>query len=199
VGQHTKERKGDRQPDPILKLRQPRLFASKVIERDASERDDGTVYAPQVSIWWEILNDGKNGEYNGVKFWDKYSFVKSYDDPKKYVIREDTRIGDLAAFVAYEFEDGADYFEDDVDIDFEELEGAEVVAQLEPRKFMDQAPTGTRTVSKTLKLAEKAENVANGLRQKQEEVAAAKEAHNARVDDGYDEPDEEEDLDDIPW
>jgi hypothetical protein len=160
VGRHTKERKGDRQPDPILKLRKTKLVAKKVIERDASERDDGSVYAPQVSILWEILDDGKDGEHTGVEFWDKYSFVKSYEDSKKYVIREDTRIGDLAAFVAYEFYNGADYFDDDVDIDFEELDGAEVVAQLEPRQFKNEPPTGTRTKSSTLQLSTKAEKIA---------------------------------------
>jgi hypothetical protein len=188
VGRHQKERKGDREPDPILKLRNTHLHAEKVIEREASEREDGDVYPPQVSILWDIVKDGKNGEYDGVKFWDKYSFVKSYDDPTKYVIREDTRIGDLAAFVAYEFYDGADYFEDDgVDIDFEELEGADVTAQLEPRRFKEQAPTGTRTVSKTLQLAEKAEKVAAGLRQSQQ---AASEA--AKTE-------EDEDFEDIPF
>jgi hypothetical protein len=170
---HQKERKGDREPDPILKLRNTHLHAEKVIEREAAPQDDGSVYAPQVSILWNIVKDGKNGEYDGVKFWDKYSFVKSYEDEKKYVIREDTRIGDLAAFVAYEYYDGVDFFEDAVDIDFEELEGADVVAQLEPRRFKTDPPTGTRTVSKTLQLAEKAEKVAAGLRQKQEAVAAA--------------------------
>jgi hypothetical protein len=95
VGRHTKERKGDRQPDPILKLRKTKLVAKKVIERDASERDDG-----------------------------------------------------------------ADYFDDDVDIDFEELDGAEVVAQLEPRQFKNEPPTGTRTKSSTLQLSTKAEKIA---------------------------------------
>jgi hypothetical protein len=196
---HKKERKTEREPDPILKLRHARLKAMKVMEKEAHKTDE-KVYAPKVSIWWEILDDKSGGEHNGVRFWDNYSFVKSFEDEKNYVIREGTRIGDLAAFVAYEFEDGADYFESDVDIVFEDLEGAQVIASLEPRKFKEGEPaTGTRTVSSTLMMAEAAEKVASGLRQKQEEVAAAKEAHNARVDDGYDEPDEEEDFDDIPW
>jgi hypothetical protein len=186
---HRKERKGDREPDPILKLRNARLHAEKVIERDATEKDD-TKFAPQVAILWKIVNDGKNGDHDDVRFWDKYSFVKSFEDETQYVIREDTRIGDLAAFVAYEFYDGADYFEDDVDIDFEELEGEDVVAQLEPRQFKDQAPTGTRTVSKTLQLARRAEKVTASLRQKQEAVAAAKERHAVE---------EEDDFDNIPW
>jgi hypothetical protein len=180
---HIKERKGDRQPDPILKLRQAHLKAIKVIERDAHETDAGQIYAPNVSIWWEILKDGKNGEHNGVRFWDKFSFVKSFEDPSKYVIREDTRIGDLGAFVAYEFYDGADYFEDDVDIEFEVPEDAEVVAALEPRQFMDQAPTGTRTVSKTLMLAEKAQRVAAGLKGSQQAATAAKTPEVDEVDD----------------
>ena len=189
VGRHTKERKGDRQPDPILKLRKTKLVAKKVIERDASERDDGSVYAPQVSILWEILDDGKDGEHTGVEFWDKYSFVKSYEDSKKYVIREDTRIGDLAAFVAYEFYNGADYFDDDVDIDFEELDGAEVVAQLEPRQFKNEPPTGTRTKSSTLQLSTKAEKIAAN--------APASEA--GRREDDKDVDVNEDDFEDIPF
>jgi hypothetical protein len=62
--------------------------------------------------------------------------------------------------VAYEFEDGADYFESDVDIAFEDLEGAQVIASLEPRKFKEGEPaTGTRTVSSTLMMPEAAEKV----------------------------------------
>jgi hypothetical protein len=156
---YKKERKSEREPDPILKLRKARLHAEKVIERDASEKD-GISFAPQVSILWKIVDDGKDGDHNDTKFWDKYSFVKSFEDDSEYVIREDTRIGDLAAFVAYDLYDGADFFEDDIEIDFDELEGVEVIAQLEPRRFKDQDPTGTRTVSKTLQLAERAEKVA---------------------------------------
>lgn len=163
---YRKEQKSEREPDPILKLRKANLFAEKVVERAADEKDDKDgqkiKFAPSVSILWKILDDGKNGEYNDTKFWDRYSFVKSFEfeENGEYVIREDTRIGDLAAFVAYEFYDGADFFEDDVDIEFDELEGAELVAQLEPRQFKQEPPTGTRTVSKTLLLAEKAEKVA---------------------------------------
>src|SRR5215208_1556246 len=136
---HTKERKGERTPDPILKLRHALLEAIKVMEKEAVEKD-GKPYAPKVSIWWEILDDKSGGGHNGTRFWDNYSFVKSFDDEKSYVIREGTRIGDLAAFVAYEFE---------------EVEGAQVIASLEPRRFKEEPPTGTRTVSSTLMLAEK--------------------------------------------
>jgi hypothetical protein len=156
---YKKERKSEREPDPILKLRRARLKAIMVREQEAAERD-GKKYAPKVSVWWEILDDGKNGEHNGVRFWDNYSFVKSFEDDGEYVIREGTRIGDLAAFVAYDLHDGVDFFEDDVDIDFDELEGHEAIAGLEPRKFKEEPATGTRTVSETLQLAERAEKVA---------------------------------------
>jgi len=156
---YKKERKSEREPDPILKLRRARLKAIMVREQEAAERD-GKKYAPKVSVWWEILDDGKNGEHNGVRFWDNYSFVKSFEDDGEYVIREGTRIGDLAAFVAYDLHDGADFFEDDVDIDFVELEDHGVIAGLEPRKFKEEPATGTRTVSETLQLAERAEKVA---------------------------------------
>jgi len=156
---HKKERKTEREPDPILKLRHARLKAIKVTEKDTHKTDD-KVYAPKVSIWWEILDDKSGGEHNGVRFWDNYSFVKSFEDAQSYVIREGTRIGDLAAFVAYEFEDGADYFESDIEVVFEDLEGAEVIASLEPRKFKDgEKATGTRTVSSTLMMTEAAEKV----------------------------------------
>jgi len=175
---HTKERKEERTPDPILKLRHAVLEATKVIEKEATEVNDKP-YAPKVSIWWEILDDKAGGGHNGTRFWDNYSFVKSFDDEKSYVIREGTRIGDLAAFVAYEFEDGADYFESDVDVNFEDLEGAQVIASLEPRRFKEEPPTGTRTVSSTLMLAEK-------------------EAANLQEDDGHVEG-EEEPLADAPF
>jgi hypothetical protein len=151
---HTKERKEERTPDPILKLRHAVLEAIKVIEKEAAEVN-GKPYAPKVGIWWEILDDKAGGGHNGTRFWDNYSFVKAFDDETKYVIREGTRIGDLAEFVANEFHGGADYFESDVDVDFEVLEGAKVIASLEPRRFKEEAPTGTRTVSSTLMLAEK--------------------------------------------
>jgi hypothetical protein len=151
---HTKERKEERTPDPILKLRHAVLEAIKVIEKEAAEVN-GKPYAPKVGIWWEILDDKAGGGHNGTRFWDNYSFVKAFDDETKYVIREGTRIGDLAEFVANEFHGGADYFESDVDVDFEDLEGAKVIASLEPRRFKEEAPTGTRTVSSTLMLAEK--------------------------------------------
>src|SRR5215211_8341502 len=175
---HTKEKKTERAPDPILTLRFARLEAKKVMEYPAVVKNDKP-YAPKVSIWWEILDDKSGGGHNGTRFWDNYSFVKSYDDEKSYVIREGTRIGDLAAFVAYEFEDGADYFESDVDVNFEDLEGAQVIASLEPRRFKEEPPTGTRTVSSTLMLAEK-------------------EAANLQEDDGQVEG-EEEPLTDAPF
>ena len=179
---YAKEKKDERPPDPILKLRHACLEAIKVTEKEAAEKD-GKKYAPKVSVWWEILDDKQNGEHKGVRFWDNYSLVKSFEDEEKYVIREDTRIGDLAAFVAYEFEDGADFFEDDVEVNFGDLEGAQVVASLEPRRFKPGEPaTGTRTVSSTLMLAEKAE--------KPEKVATPAAAN---------EPEAEEDFDDIPW
>jgi hypothetical protein len=156
---YKKERKSEREPDPILKLRRARLKAITVREQEAAEHD-GKKFAPKVSVWWEILDDGKNGEHKGVRFWDNYSFVKSFEDEGEYVIREGTRIGDLAAFVAYDLHDGADFFEEDVDIDFAELEGEEVIAGLEPRKFKEEPATGTRTISETLQLAERAEKVA---------------------------------------
>src|SRR5215211_3116660 len=143
---HKKERKSEREPDPILKLRHARLKAVKVMEKEAYKTDD-KVYAPKVSIWWEILDDKQDGDHNGVRFWDNYSFVKPFDGEEGYVIREGTRIGDLAAFVAYEFEHGADYFDSEVDVDFEVLEGAQVIASLEPRRFKEEPATGTRTVS----------------------------------------------------
>jgi hypothetical protein len=154
---HRKERRGEREPDPILKLRHALLEAIRVEEKEAAEKD-GKQYAPKVSIWWEILDDKQGGDYVGVRFWDNYSFVKPFDSGDGYVIREGTRIGDLASFMAYEFEDGADYFEDDVDVVFEKLEGSRVVASLEPRKFKDEPATGTRTVSTTLMLASRAES-----------------------------------------
>ena len=108
------------------------------------------------------------------------------------MIRSGCRIGDLAEFIAYDLHDRADFFNDDVDIDFEaDLDGIEVVASLEPKRFKPtDPPTGTRTVSATLQLAEKAKKAASSLRQKQEAVAA-KEAHNAE--------DDEEDFESIPW
>jgi hypothetical protein len=170
---YQKERASEREPDPILKLRHARLKAKKVIERGAAEKD-GTKFAPQVAILWRILNDGKNGEHNDVEIWDKYSFVKSFEDDSKFVIREDTRIGDLAAFVADAFYDGADFFEEDVDIDFEtDLDGVEVVASLEPRQFKNEPPTGTRTKSTTLQLAERAEKAASGVRHSHEPAPQA--------------------------
>jgi hypothetical protein len=165
---HHKERKSERAPDPILKARQARLQAVKVMEKAAHHADD-KVYAPKVSVWWEILDEKAGAENKGVRFWDNYSFVKSFDDDKKYVIREGTRIGDLAAFMAYEFRDGTDYFDSEVEVDFEELEGEEVIASLEPRRFKEEAPTGTRTVSETLMLAEKAEKVTQAAAAEEDE------------------------------
>jgi hypothetical protein len=150
---HRKEKKEERVPDPILNLRHARLRAVKVMEKEAAEKD-GKSFAPKVSIWWEILDDKAGGSHNGTRFWDNYSFVKSFEDENAYVIREGTRIGDLAAFIAYAFEEGADYFNSDVEVAFEDLEDHEVIASLEPRRFKEEKPTGTRTVSTTLMLAE---------------------------------------------
>src|SRR5215203_1646642 len=102
---HRKEKKEERVPDPILNLRHARLRAVKVMEKEAAEKD-GKSFAPKVSIWWEILDDKAGGSHNGTRFWDNYSFVKSFEDENAYVIREGTRIGDLAAFIAYAFEGG---------------------------------------------------------------------------------------------
>jgi hypothetical protein len=180
---HKKERKSEREPDPILKWRQARLKALKVKEQEAHTATDGKVYPPKVGINWEILDDKKKGEHNGARFWDNYSFVKSFDDENEYVIREGTRIGDLAAFMAHTYQDGADYFEDDVDVVFEDLEGEEVIASLEPRRFQPgEPPTGTRTVSTTLMLAEGAEKVGAKLATEESEI-----------------DEEDEDFDDIPF
>jgi hypothetical protein len=46
---YAKERKQERVPDPILKLRQARLKAKKVMVSEMSERN-GKVYAPKVGI-----------------------------------------------------------------------------------------------------------------------------------------------------
>jgi hypothetical protein len=150
---YAKEKKEERAPDPVLNLRHARLRAVKVIEKEGTEKE-GKTYPPKVSIWWDIVDDKSGGGHSGTRFWDNYSFVKSFDDPSKYVIREGTRIGDLAAFMAYAFEDGADYFNSDVDVAFEDLEDHEVIASIEPRRFKEEAPTGSRTVSTTLMLAE---------------------------------------------
>jgi len=166
---HKKERKSERTPDPILALRHCLLKAIAVREKEVHKTDDGKVYAPKVSVWWEILDDKKKGEHNGVRFWDNFSFVKSFEDDGEYVIREGTRIGDLAAFMAYEFSDGADYFDSDVDVVFEDLEGAQVFASLEPRRFKEEPATGTRTVSKTLMMPEKAAKVAAEAEEEEEE------------------------------
>jgi len=56
--------------------------------------------------------------------------------------------------MAYAFEDSADYFNSEVEVAFEDLEDHEVIASLEPRRFKEEKPTGTRTVSTTLMLAE---------------------------------------------
>ena len=188
--EHIKERNEERTPDPILNLRFARLEAKKVMEKEAHYTDD-KVYAPKVSIWWEILDDKSGGGHNGTRFWDNYSFVKSYDDEKKYVIRKGTRIGDLAAFMAYEFHNGADYFESDVEVAFEDLEGEEVVASLEPRRFKEgEPPTGTRTVSTTLQLAERAEKVTSSASLHEYQEEAARTAVEAE---------EDEDFEDLPF
>jgi hypothetical protein len=151
---YAKEKKEERAPDPILNLRHARLRAEKVIERPLAEKN-GKTYAPQVGINWKILDDKSGGANNGTRFWDNYSLVKSFEDPDKYVIRDDTRIGNLAAFMAHAFHDGADYFESDVEVVFEDLEGAEVIASVEPKRFKPgDPPTGSRTVSETLMLAD---------------------------------------------
>ena len=176
---HKKERKGERAPDPILKLRHALLEAIRVEEKEATEKD-GKQYAPKVSIWWEILDDKQKGEHNTIRFWDNYSFVKPSNGDDGYLIREGTRIGDLAAFMAYEFEDGADYFEDDVDVNFEDLEGAKVLASLEPRRFKEEPATGTRTVSTTLILADRADTDLDETEEEIEEDLT--EAEKARIE-----------------
>ena len=162
---YRKEKKSDREPDPVLTLQNARLKAKKVLEKDAAEKDDKT-YAPQVSIWWEIVDDGAEGEHNDKTFWDGFSFVRPLDGaegPDDWVIRNGTRIGDLAHFVAYDYHDRADYFNSDVAIDFEEdLDGVEVIANLEPKRFKpSDPPTGTRTVAGSMQSIERARKAAS--------------------------------------
>jgi hypothetical protein len=185
---HTKEKKTERVPDPILTPRFARLEAKKVMEHPAVVKNDKP-YAPRVSIWWEIVDDKSGGDHNGTRFWDNYSFVKSYDDDTKYVIREGTRIGDLAAFMAYEFSNGANYFDSDVEVDFEDLDREQVVASLEPRRFKEgEPPTGTRTVSTTLQLAERAEKVASSASLHEYQEEAARTAVEAEEDEDFEDP-----------
>ena len=155
---YATEQKTEKTPDPILSLRHAKLEALKIRESEVTERD-GKVFAPKVSILWKIVDDNASGEHNGIEFWDNYSLVKSYDDDTKYVIRDGTRIGDLAAFVAHAFYGGKSFF--DVDVDFAVLEGAEVTASLEPRRFKPGEPaTGTRTNGATLMPTNSAQRVA---------------------------------------
>jgi hypothetical protein len=91
--------------------------------------------------------------------------------------------------MAYEFHNGADYFESDVQVDFEDLDGEEVVASLEPRRFKEgEPPTGTRTVSTTLQLAERAEREVRSvgdLREEQKAVTAAKASEATEEDEDF--------------
>jgi hypothetical protein len=157
---YRKEKKEDRVPDPILTLQNARLKAKKVMEKEATEK-----YAPQVSIWWEIIDDGAEGEHKGKTFWDGHSFVHPLAGGDDWVIREGTRIGDLAHFVAYDLHGGADYFDSDVEIDFEgDLEDVEVIANLEPKRFKpSDVPTGTRTVAGSMQSIERARRAASKI------------------------------------
>jgi hypothetical protein len=159
---YRKEKKSDREPDPVLTLQNARLKAKKVLEKEAAEKD-GKTYAPQISVWWDIVDDGAEGEHNGKTFWDGFSFVKPLDGGDEWVIREGTRIGDLAHFVAYDYHNRADFFKHDVDIDFEEdLDGVEVIANLEPKRFKpSDPPTGTRTVAGSMQSIERARKAAS--------------------------------------
>jgi hypothetical protein len=161
---YRKEKKSDREPDPVLTLQNARLKATKVMEKETAEKD-GKTFAPQVSVWWEILDDGADGEHTGKKFWDGFSFVKPLDGGDEWVIREGTRIGDLAAFVANDYHDRADFFDSEVDVDFEaDLDGVEVIANLEPKRFKpSDPPTGTRTVSGSLQSIERARRAARRM------------------------------------
>jgi hypothetical protein len=184
---YKKEKKSDREPDPVLTLQNARLKAKKVLEKEEAVKDKKT-YAPQVSIWWEIVDDGAKGDHNGKTFWDGFSFVRPLEGGDEWVIREGTRIGDLAHFVAYDYHDHADFFNDDVDVDFEgDLDGAEVIANLEPKRFKpSDPPTGTRTVAGSMQSIERARKAASRVL--------------APVPSEADEPEiDESEFDDLPF
>ncbi len=186
---YRKEKKSDREPDPVLTLQNARLKAKKVLEKEASEKD-GKTYAPQVSVWWEIVDDGAEGDHNDKTFWDGFSFVHPLDGGDDWVIREGTRIGDLAHFVAYDLHDRADFFNSGVEIDFEgDLEDVEVIANLEPKRFKPtDPPTGTRTVSGSMQSIERARRAASRMLTPVPDDSKATE-----VDDN------EAEFEDIPW
>jgi hypothetical protein len=159
---YRKEKKSEREPDPVLNLQNARLKAKKVLEKEEAADKNGKTIAPKVSIWWDVVDDGADGEHNGKTFWDGFSFVHPLDGGNEWVIREDTRIGDLAEFVANDYHDGANFFDSDVEIDFEaDLDDAEVIANVEPKRFKpNDPPTGSRTVSGSLQSIERARRAA---------------------------------------
>ncbi len=180
---YRKEKKEDRDPDPILTLQNARLKAKKVMEMGATEK-----YAPQVSILWKIIDDGAEGDHNDKTFLDGFRFSRPQNGKEgadDWVILSNTRFGGLAQFVAYDYHDGADYFDSDVEIDFEvDLDGAEVIASLEPKRFKpSDAPTGTRTVAGSMQSIER----------------ARKRASKILVPDRDDPEVDEEEFEDIPF
>jgi hypothetical protein len=67
--------------------------------------------------------------------------------------------------VANDYHDRADFFDSEVDVDFEaDLDGVEVIANLEPKRFKpSDPPTGTRTVSGSLQSIERARRAARRM------------------------------------
>ena len=194
---YKKEKKSDREPDPVLTLQNVRLKAKKVLEKEekkATNKDD-KAYAPQVSVWWEIVDDGAEGGHNDKRFWDGFSFVHPLEGGAEWVIREGTRIGDLAHFVAYDYHDRADYFNSDVAIDFEEdLDGVEVIANLEPKRFKpNDPPTGTRTVAGSLQSIERARKAASRV------LAPVRDDEQDGPDRDAADAEEDADFSDIPF
>jgi hypothetical protein len=98
-----------------------------------TRKSDGAefTYDPDFKCTVEVIDDGRDGDDNGVTFFEKFKYKNTKKDKSgEWINQDNSKLGALTEVVK------PGYFEDDSipDLDAEDLEGFEMLCRIKPKK-----------------------------------------------------------------
>ncbi len=119
---------------PVLNILQAHVGLSDVEEHTepytVSRKSDGAEFTldPGFKCSVEVLDDGRDGDDNGAKFFESFKYKKDTDS--EWFNKENSKLGVLTEVVK------PGYFEDDTipELTAEDLEGFEMFCRIKPKK-----------------------------------------------------------------
>jgi hypothetical protein len=129
---------------PVLNLLRARVKLVDVEEyetpRQVTRKSDGATFwlDPQFSCTVVVVDDGQDGRDNSAKFYESFRYK---EDPEtgEWTLRQYSKLGALAQVLR------PNYFEDPTipELTAEDLEGAEIVCRIKPKKNASGQVTGS--------------------------------------------------------